>query len=162
MTLSLKEVAEEKAAKPRPDLLPGRALSFVQQVKECQGNRLGVWEVETLAGPHLPYSVEIACVFNDIVVHMGCGYAQALLNIGECMGYGFRKHGMCTWRIADGGQDCPRTHFASLVRHVLEYRANPAAKEEGSGFPVLWHAACQALITLDLMLDPPKELVHAE
>lgn len=91
------EIDDEKAHKPRPDLLP----------------------------------------------------AHALICAGRAMGYGYRKHGDCTWREAGTEQADPRTHLASAMRHLLEHLRDPKACEEGSGLPVLWHAAAQLLIAVE-------------
>ena len=75
--------------------------------------------------------------------------ARALLAAGEVMGYGYRKHGNCTWRVAGTEQAKPETHTASALRHLLEHLADPRAVEEGSGLPVLWHAMSQIAIAID-------------
>jgi hypothetical protein len=78
--------------------------------------------------------------------------AAALLAVGDCMGYGYRKHGDCTWTVEGTEQADPRTHLASAMRHLLEHLADPNATEEGSGLPVLWHAAAQVLIAVECEL----------
>jgi len=79
--------------------------------------------------------------------------ARALLAVGKCMGYGFRKHGDCTWTVHGTEQADPSTHIASAMRHLLEHLADPCATEEGSGLPVLWHAAAQVLIAVECVLQ---------
>lgn len=97
------EINAEKASKPRPDLVPARALHGAAMV----------------------------------------------------MGYGFRKHGVCTWRVAGTEQADPQTHWASLLRHLIEFALDPYARESGSGYPVLWHALSQLAILIDLVENPP-------
>lgn len=80
--------------------------------------------------------------------------ACAILGAGKVMGYGFRKHGNCTWRIAGTEQADPQTHYASALRHLLEYGDNPNAIEEGSGLPVLYHALSQIAILIDCIDNP--------
>lgn len=75
--------------------------------------------------------------------------AHALLCAGRAMGYGYRKHGDCTWREPGTEQADPRTHIASAMRHLLEHLHDADACEEGSGLPVLWHAAAQILIAVE-------------
>lgn len=81
--------------------------------------------------------------------------AIAIMGLAHVLAYGFRKHGVCTWRVAGSEQADPQTHLASLERHILEFKLDPNAREEGSGFPVLWHALAQLAILIDLMEDPP-------
>lgn len=158
------EINAEKLGKPRPDLLPARALT--------QGAR-------GLSHFHRqPFSTEdtgnASCalyflrVFREVLgetnlraalVHTSNalgGWHQACMAGGRVMGYGFRKHGDCTWRVAGTEQADPQTHIASAERHLLEYLIDPEAREEGSGLPVLEHAFSQLCITLDLVLDPPQ------
>jgi hypothetical protein len=83
--------------------------------------------------------------------------ACAILGAGKVMGYGFRKHGNCTWRIAGTEQAEVSTHTASALRHVLEYLENPDAVEDGSGLPVLYHALSQIAIAIDCHENPARE-----
>lgn len=104
MTKTREQIEAEKAGKPRPDLIP----------------------------------------------------ARAIFGSGMVMGYGTRKHGNCTWRVAGTEQADPQTHLASLERHINEFKLDPDAREGGSGFPVLWHAMSQLAILIDLMENPPQ------
>lgn len=152
MTKTRAEIDAEKAAKPRPDLLPARELARVAHLAghpNAALDRLARFE-DTL-DPN-----ELAVAIGQLATWAGEDLGTFLLNCGAVMGYGFRKHGRCTWRVAGTEQADPQTHYASGVRHVLERMADQDAREEGSGFPVLWHAGYQFLITLDLLVDPPK------
>jgi hypothetical protein len=148
------EINAEKAAKPRPDLLPARELERVANANgdldaSCVLRWLAEFE-DTLELEHLAKAVTWLAAWADEPV------GEFLLHCGEVMGYGFRKHGWCTWRVAGTEQADPQTHYASGVRHVLERMADPDKREEGSGKPVLWHAGAQFLITANLLADPPK------
>ena len=105
---SEEQINAEKAAKPRPDLIPG----------------------------------------------------SALLAMGEVMSYGWGKHGDCTWKHAGTEQADPRTHVASAIRHLAEYLDDPDATEEGSGLPVLWHAASQLTIAIDCIQRADAEAAN--
>lgn len=147
------EINAEKAAKPRPDLLPARELARVayqahSMVAADVFSALSRFE-DTLDPESLAFVVV------TIARWEGCSVGELLLHAGDVMGYGFRKHGRCTWRVAGTEQADPQTHYASGVRHLLERMDDADAREEGSGRPVLWHAAAQFLITLDLLADPP-------
>lgn len=82
--------------------------------------------------------------------------ARAIHGGGCVMGYGYRKHGVCTWRVAGTEQADPQTHLASLERHINEFKLDPTAREEGSGMPVLWHALAQLAILIDLVENPAR------
>lgn len=147
------EINAEKAAKPRPDLLPARELHRIAVFLEN-------WEVANVLGSLAAFEDTLEPIWlTRAVVELaqwsGETIGAFLLGCGEVMGYGFRKHGRCTFRVAGSEQADPQTHYASGVRHVLERWDNPAAVEEGSGRPVLWHAGAQFLLTLDLLNDPP-------
>ncbi|MEL6705868.1 MAG: dATP/dGTP diphosphohydrolase domain-containing protein [Bacteroidota bacterium] len=103
--LTAQEVSDEKAMKPRPDLIPG----------------------------------------------------EALLAIGKTLGYGFDKHGVQTWKEPENPQADPAVHLASAMRHIVEYQIDPNATEEGSGMPVLWHAAAQLCILIDCIERKKKQ-----
>lgn len=87
--------------------------------------------------------------------------ATAILRCGEVMGYGFRKHGDCTWRKEGTEQADVKTHLASAVRHLLERLEDSEAVEEGSGMPVLWHCMAQIAIAIDLD-ERAKDVAFAE
>lgn len=158
--LSMTQVNQEKAAKSRPDLIPGHVLRMIR-FGTCY---LTLEKVATfLCGPELPCyldvlnAIDVICK-EEAIANLG----DFMLTVGKVQGYGFTKHGHCSWRIPDTEQADPRTHVASMVRHLAEYQQDVDEKEEGSGFPVLWHALAQGCITLDLMLNPPMKLEHAE
>ena len=135
----------EKAAKPRPDLLP---LAFFVDSDELWMVMRGLLDAVTqpVAAPYIYDAAErLATVIGP----------HAWLRAGEVMGYGVRKHGRTTWRVVGTAQAEPQTHLASAIRHLLEWRADHDAVEEGSGLPVLWHALAQLAICWDLLQHPP-------
>lgn len=150
------EIEAEKAAKPRPDLLPPRALSYVTPGRiSCAFMSLA----EYLCSRDLEL---IGAVLDDILselVAVGVAPTQpdALMLAGEIMGVGFRKHGPCTWRVAGTEQADPQCHYASLVRHLLEHCAGITADPDSGKHPLL-HAVCQISIMINLLDDPPSEL----
>lgn len=98
---------------------------------------------------------ELSWVAGRVITLLG-GIAPALLAAGDAMAYGRNKHGQCTWRIADTEQAKLHTHYASALRHLLEFEADAGAVESGSGLPVLAHALAQISIIYDILLDPPE------
>lgn len=154
-TKSRAEIEAEKAAKPRPDLLPAREIHRVLHEAEVDRVVIDVWHwlarfEDTLEPKFLADAVVVLARWE------GVSLGAFLLGAGEVMGYGFRKHGRCTFRVAGTEQADPQTHYASGVRHLLEKLDNAAAVEEGSRRPVLYHAGAQFLLALDLLVDPPK------
>lgn len=150
-TRTREQIEAEKRTKPRPDLLPVRGVLAI-----CREAPAGHMLFSLLAAQGSDEKVEhLAAAGRAIASELG-GTAAALLKAGEVMGYGFRKHGRCTWRVAGTEQADPQTHYASAVRHVLERIENPDASEEGSGKPVLYHALAQIIIAIDLLENPPK------
>lgn len=168
MAKTEQEINAEKAHKPRPDLVPARALLalFSEPLELVAGEPsarvLDAWHllVKYRADVHLSDLLQaVAAVVAAIAAdgHVRA-YATAMMAAGQVMGYGARKHGDCTWRVAGTDQANPQSHVASAERHLLEYLADPSACEEGSGLPVLYHALSQLLIVADLVLDPPQRL----
>jgi hypothetical protein len=87
--------------------------------------------------------------------------ASALMAAGRVMGYGLRKHGNCTWRVAGTEQADPRTHVASMIRHALAACEDPTAIDEESGLPHLACVITQAAIAFDCTVRlevPPIEI----
>lgn len=157
--LSETEVNAEKARKSRPDLIPATALRMLS-FNPGSGDISVAYTWVT--GPDLPDPYMVAGCLDQINSRLGFTNMGAFaLAVGKVMAYGRAKHGHCTWRIPGTEQADPRCHLASLCRHLCEYMEDPDAVEEGSGYPVLLHAATQALIVLDLMFDPPGKLEHA-
>lgn len=165
------EINAEKAAKPRPDLVPAAA---VLRVCWCYSpdddpapaieHVIDAWRCvlqfrdtcDPMMLAEAAESVVHALAVDDYITNPDAALPHAMLSAGRVMGYGFRKHGNCTWRVAGSEQADPQTHIASAERHLLEYLVFPGATEEGSGQPVLYHALAQLCITLHLVLDPPK------
>ncbi len=85
----------------------------------------------------------------------------ALHEEGLVQGYGGRKHGECTWRVAGTEQAKPETHIASAMRHLIEIlRHGPAARDPESGLLHAAHARAQLGIAIDcLYLHEPVALV---
>lgn len=163
MTTTLKtceEINAEKAAKSRPDLLPALPLLQLSDWDVPSAEHADISGLHTDA-VHVRATNGSVAAFSELIglliYIVGDGsYGTALLRAGQVMGYGYRKHGKCTWRVAGTEQADPQTHIASGERHILEWKADPDAVEEGSGLPVLWHALSQYLIAWDLLLDPPQ------
>lgn len=159
------EINAEKAAKPRPDLLPARALQAIDRAMpetDYTSDRDHVLDAlrELIAFRESCGVARLAVAAVHVAWVLGepeCdgAFAFACMAGGRVMGYGFRKHGNCTWRVAGTEQADPQTHVASAERHLLEYLIDPEAREDGSGLPVLEHAFSQLCITIDLVLDPP-------
>lgn len=147
------EIEAEKAAKPRPDLLPARALALV-----VHGRTGDVFE--DIAGFLKTRSVDdlgpvLGAVLDELVGHgIATSRADALMLAGEIMSVGYRKHGPCTWRVAGTEQADPQCHYASLVRHLLEHEAGITADPDSGKHPLL-HAVCQISIMINLLDDPP-------
>lgn len=147
----------EKAQKPRPDLLPALAvdrLQFANMPERCKNPVLIAWRCLIFFRLDLDMeSLEDALIYTALALG---GVPQACMAGGRVMGYGFQKHGNCTWRVAGTSQADPQTHIASAERHLIEYLIDQDACEEGSGLPVLEHAFSQLCITYDLVLRPPR------
>ena len=147
------EIEAEKAAKPRPDLLPPKALSM--------------YAPESIAMAFLSCAsylktrelIDLQRVWIHVLDEcVGVGIAETpagvLLLVGEIMGVGLRKHGPCTWRVAGTEQADPQCHYASAVRHMLEHCAGIETDPDSGRHPLL-HAVCQIAIMINLLDDPP-------
>lgn len=148
------EIEAEKAAKPRPDLLPARALSMVvhDSTGEIFADLADYFKTKHVAdlGP-----VFGAILDECVEQKLASSRAAVLIAAGEIMGVGFRKHGPCTWRVAGTEQADPQCHYASLVRHLLEHTAGLTTDPDSGKHPLL-HAVCQIAIMINLLDDPPK------
>lgn len=170
------EINAEKAAKPRPDLFPARAALAIRRALPPQSCNRSAYDLVlaaddalrdfvtthdvrdlALAGALSALAIARADPSMPTILRVEGELACGILRAGEVMGYGLRKHGRCTWRIAGTEQAEPQTHYASAVRHVLEWLVDVNAVEVGSNFPVLWHLLSQIGITIDLLLDPPRK-----
>lgn len=158
------EIEAEKDAKPRPDLVPAAVATLFRDVCASDPNTGNDYAIDSMLRFAATGDVsEIIEAMAALVFPIGDQHEDAIEDTidfalmvgGRVMGYGFRKHGICTWRIAGTGQADPQTHYASALRHLLEYGIDNAAREEGSGYPVLWHAFAQLAILADLVMDPP-------
>lgn len=148
------EIEAEKAAKPRPDLLPPLALAMVlSQFCSTVFGRLALF-LKSRDLAELGYaSVRI---LDELCMRgVAKSRADAIMQAGEIMGVGLRKHGPCTWRIAGTEQADPQCHYASLVRHLLEYE-DGVTQDPDSGRHPLLHAVCQISIMINLLDDPPE------
>jgi hypothetical protein len=148
------EIEAEKAAKPRPDLLPARALSMV--VHGPAGSMLSMLG-DYFKTKHInDLGPVFGAILDELVeIEVAKSRADALLQAGEIMGVGFRKHGPCTWRVAGTEQADPQCHYASLVRHLLEHAAGIETDPDSGKHPLL-HAVCQIAIMINLLDDPPS------
>lgn len=161
MNKTEQEINAEKAAKPRPDLVPAQALLQVLSATDAwrdHGAQNTDYALMALLLFRQKCSVDFLVAAGACLVHALGGKAAAHMAGGRVMGYGFRKHGNCTWRVAGSEQADVQTHIASAERHLIERMENAGAVEEGSGLPVLEHAFSQVCIAIDLMLDPPRLL----
>ena len=155
MTKTREEIDAEKAAKPRPDLLPASALLAIGEGRSPEIPTVRNAYTRLLKFRHNLDTGQLWGAMLHVVAILGGGGA-AFLDAGAVMGYGFRKHGKCTWRVAGTQQADPQVHLASAERHLLEHLQDHKATEEGSGMPVLWHALAQLCILYDLWVDPPQ------
>lgn len=146
------EIEIEKAAKPRPDLLPALALSMAtHKIDTVFGDLAAYCRTRHIAdlGPPL------GAILDELIdLGIAACRAEALLLAGEIMAVGYRKHGPCTWRVAGTEQADPQCHYASLIRHLLEYEAGVEADRDSGKHPLL-HAVCQISIMINLIADPP-------
>ena len=142
------EIAAEKAAKLRYDLIPVASWPRMAYATEARNVAASVgW------GRREALRTLICMIRGTIRGH--ADYADADDDAAATvMAYGRAKHGRSTYRVAGSEQSRPETHWASCVRHLVEHHRDPKAVESGSGYPVLWHALAQALITLDLLVCP--------
>ena len=159
-TKSMESINAEKASKPRPDLLP---LSFVAQlIAPTPGGHAGIQVAMIECGEFLRSKnplklINAASALAAAYVHSNdasASKAETLIEVGEIMAMGWRKHGPCTWRVAGTEQADPQTHFAGAIRHMLEAAAGRAVDPDSGKDPLL-HAICQLAITYDLVTDPP-------
>lgn len=79
---------------------------------------------------------------------------ELYVGAGRALAYGRNKHGLGpdtwgTWRIPGHQQNEPLTHFASVMRHLAEYRSGQL-HDPSSGLSVLDHAAAHLGIIMDL------------
>lgn len=146
---SRQEIESEKRGKPRPDLLPPAAIAAVID------GPLAVVFAEFAAFMESRDITAIDRALRIVVAEAGTDPGVVLMAAGEIMGVGYHKHGPCTWRIARTEQADPQTHYASAVRHLLEYVAGVTADPDSGHSPLL-HAICQLAIMLNLLHDPPE------
>lgn len=66
--------------------------------------------------------------------------------VGIVLTYGIEKYGDGeTWRTVE-----PHRYRAALMRHLCEYLRNPASVDDESGYPHLWHMACNIAFLCEL------------
>lgn len=160
MARTMEEINAEKRLKPRPDLIPAHVLNrfwdetadtdFDADASELDPSATLALFGETGAVDYLFEAMAEVAVMR--VARGEYGHAMAM---GRVLAYGLNKHGVCTWRVPGTEQASQQTHYASAMRHLLEYALDPSACEEGSGFPVLDHALTQMAILADLVMNPP-------
>lgn len=68
--------------------------------------------------------------------------------------YGNRKYGDPeNWKTVE-----PERYRDALMRHLLAYISDPKSVDEESGYPHLWHAACNMAFLMHL--DYGEEVLH--
>ena len=68
--------------------------------------------------------------------------------------YGNRKYGDPeNWKLVE-----PERYRDALMRHLLAYISNPKSVDEESGYPHLWHAACNMAFLMHF--DYGEEVLH--
>jgi len=161
MAKSQSEIDAEKAAKPRPDLIPAHVLLGFAQASRAMLSSTSRPDpffydaVEDLLAYGQTGDVDhVFSAMASVAVSRFASHAEAMLAMGRVMGYGFAKHGVCTWRVAGTQQADTQTHYASALRHLLEDAIDSSAREEGSGLPVIEHALAQLGILADLVISP--------
>ena len=72
--------------------------------------------------------------------------AELIEAVGAVLTHGAEKYGENKWQKVE-----PKRYRAALMRHICKWLKNPFGKDEDSGFPHLWHIACNVafLIVLD-------------
>lgn len=161
------QIEAEKAAKPRPDLLPWTAIEMIAErmpklVKHTTRELVTMaWEdlawytkepsATILAEAAVSIAVAIALIDE---VPLEAALPHACMRGGFVMGYGRRKHGRMTWRVPNTDQASAETHSASAARHCIEWLIDETATETGSKLPVLLHAFSQVCIAIDCIRHP--------
>lgn len=168
-TKSRAEIDAEKAAKPRPDLIPATALEHVSSelldwnggadytyaLTYAMGNLAnGARRRDARALARAWIWAAIALDIDEANADIDAAIGRALLVAGEVMAVGLRKHGRCTWRVAGTEQADPQCHYASACRHLAESLAGLEADKD-SGRPPAVHLLTQIPILIDLLVDPP-------
>lgn len=65
--------------------------------------------------------------------------------IGSVRTFGVRKYDSESWKQVE-----VHRYKAALMRHICKYLENPQGKDDESGLPHLWHAACNIAFLIDL------------
>lgn len=86
--------------------------------------------------------------------------ASALMAAGCVMGYGSRKHGDCTWRVAGTKQADSREHVASMMRHAIRVADDIDSVDE-DGLEDLACVITQACIAYDCRVAERKRAAAA-
>lgn len=68
-------------------------------------------------------------------------------------------------KYPDGGKDNwksvePERYRDAAYRHMLAYVDNPAGTDDESGYPHLWHLACNISFLCDLEKEKYDEVIH--
>jgi len=71
-------------------------------------------------------------------------------SVGQIMTYGIEKYEEGSWKKVE-----PHRYRSALLRHLMEYLRDPYSRDSESGYPHLWHAACNIAFLLEL--DEVKE-----
>jgi len=65
--------------------------------------------------------------------------------VGAVMTHGVEKYGEGSYRNVE-----PKRYRAALMRHICKWLKNPYGIDSDSGFPHLWHIACNVAFLLEL------------
>jgi len=69
--------------------------------------------------------------------------------IGIVLDFGAKKYAPENWRKVNSPEDIARIRSA-LMRHWIEYKKDPDALDEETGFPHIWHAGCCMVFLVSL------------
>jgi hypothetical protein len=180
----IKDIEAEKNSKTNYTLLPCGAVSerpphpLLEPPHELTIEEIVAYVFRGIGASSL--NERARCFYIAMVSTLACAgqefakYDNVLNNVAglehaaQVMAYGAKKHGrgttgLGTYRDEGSSQGRITTHLESWVRHLMELinfdRLHPRNhytdyKDPESGFPVIGHAACQALITYDLFHNP--------
>jgi len=76
---------------------------------------------------------------------------EIVRNIAAIRMYGNKKYPKNTWREVE-----IERYIDALDRHILLFNDDPLGIDEESGYPHLWHVACNVAFLCDLLKDKYK------
>jgi len=78
--------------------------------------------------------------------------------VGYIRTYGAKLYGDDhSWQLV-----VPERYRDAMMRHLVAYMRNPAAVDVESGYPHLWHLACNAAFLIELAMMPAEEVTVIE